>query len=93
MDIWEVKLVPSAILKKHRLRTVFPLACSGEDLDSSLDTNELMQLIHMDNDVDNDNEDYEEVDTSASSLLSDMRFKVKSRDGEQQLENFIAKDR
>ena len=52
-----------------------------------------MQLIHMDNDVDNDNEDYEEVDTSASSLLSDMRFKVKSRDGEQQLENFIAKDR
>jgi hypothetical protein len=52
-----------------------------------------MQLIHMDNDVDNDNEDYDEVDTSASNLLADMRFRVKSRDGDQQLENFIAKER
>jgi hypothetical protein len=55
-----------------------------------------MQLIHMDNDVennDNDNEDYEEVDNSASSLFSDMRFKVKSRDGEPQLENIVSKDR
>ena len=68
---------------------------SGEDLDGSLDTNELMQLIHMDNDVENndDNEDYEEVDTSSSSLLSDMRFKIKTRDGALQTENFVAKDR
>jgi hypothetical protein len=74
--------------------TNFPhIPCSGEDLDGSLDTNELMQLIHMDNDVDNDNEDYEEVDTGASNLLADMRFRVKSRDGDQQLENLIAKER
>ena len=67
---------------------------SGEDLDSQMDTNELMQLIHMDNDVDNDdNEDYEEVDTSAGSLFSDMRFKIKTRDGEPQLENIVSKDR
>jgi len=69
------------------------LCYSGEDLDSQLDTKELMQLIHMDNDVENESEDYEEVDTSAGSLLADMRFRVKPREGEPQLDNFVAKDR